>query len=144
MPNTKLNQKEIMGIIPHRPPFLFVDEIIELEPGQKAVGVYQVKKKDCEGHFPFPKKPLMPGVLIIEAMNQTGAVALLSSPEFTGKTPVFAGIDEARFKHTVGPGFTLWIEVKKIWQRSGYGRCEGKVSCNGQIIASGKITFGVI
>ena len=109
-----LNTKQIMEIIPHRQPFLLLDTIEELEPGVRAVGKKCVSYNEpyFAGHF--PKEPVMPGVLIIEAMAQAGAVAILSEPENKGKTAYFAGISQARFKQKVIPGDVLTIELEII------------------------------
>lgn len=139
-----MGQKEIMGIIPHRPPFLLVDKIIELVPGQSAKGTFFADPA-CDffaGHF--PGNPVMPGVLILEAINQVGAVALLSSPEFQGKIPVFLHVREAKFKGLVRPGDTLLIGAEKVWQRRAFGECRGSVTVNNEIVATATIGFGVI
>ena len=109
-----LNIKQIEEIIPHRHPFLLVDRIDELEPGKRAVGVKCVTFHEdfFKGHY--PQEPIMPGVLIIEALAQVGAVAILSAEEPTGKTPVFGGIKEAKFRDKVVPGDCLKLEVEMI------------------------------
>lgn len=139
-----LDRGGIMGIIPHRPPFLWVQEITELVPGESAKGTFFADPA-CDffaGHF--PGNPVMPGVLILEAINQVGAVALLSSPEFQGKIPVFLHVREAKFKGSVRPGDTLLIEVEKVWQRRTFGECRGSVTVNNKIVAVATIGFGVI
>ena len=109
-----LTTKQIMEIIPHRQPFLLIDTIEELEPGIKAVAVKNVSYNEpyFAGHF--PEEPVMPGVLIIEAMAQAGAVAILSRPEHKGKTAYFAGINGAKFKKKVLPGDVLTLELEII------------------------------
>ncbi len=109
-----LTNVDIQKIIPHRYPFLLVDKIIEIEGGKKAVGIKNVTINEpfFQGHF--PGNPIMPGVLIVEAMAQVGAVAVLSLEENKGKLAVFAGIDNARFKKQVKPGDTLRMEVELI------------------------------
>ena len=109
-----LNIKQIEEIIPHRHPFLLVDRIDELEPGKRAVGVKCVTFHEdfFKGHY--PQEPIMPGVLIIEALAQVGAVAILSAEEHKGKTPVFGGIKEAKFRDKVVPGDCLKLEVEMI------------------------------
>ena len=108
------NTQEIMEILPHRHPFLLIDTIEELEPGVRAVGRKNVTFNEpyFAGHF--PGNPVMPGVLIMEALAQTGAVAILSLPEHRGKTAYFAGIDKAKFKQMVRPGDTLELETSII------------------------------
>lgn len=136
-----LNREEIKDIIPHREPFLLVDEITELEPGVRAVGKYTLTGEESflKGHF--PGKPIMPGVLIVEAMAQTGGIVVLTLPEFKGKIPLFGGIKKARFKKPVLPGDTLDIEVTidRIIKNAGMGK--GKVTVNGELACTGEITF---
>ncbi len=117
-----LESKDIQKIIPHRYPFLLVDRIIEMEVGARAVGIKCVTFN--EPFFPghFPGQPIMPGVLIIEALAQVGAVALLSLEENKGKLALFAGIEEARFKKQVLPGDTLRLEVTIESMRKGIGK----------------------
>src|SRR4051812_47764399 len=107
-----LDAIEIQKIIPHRFPFLLVDRIIELEPGKRAVGIKNVtiNEQFFQGHF--PEYPVMPGVLIVEAMAQVGAVAILQLDEFKGRIAFFAGLDNVRFKRQVKPGDTLRLEVE--------------------------------
>ena len=109
-----LSTVEIMDILPHRQPFLLIDTVEELEPGVRAVATKNVTFNEpyFAGHF--PGNPVMPGVLIVEALAQTGAVAILSQPEWKGKTAYFAGIDKARFKQKVVPGDVLTLETEII------------------------------
>jgi 3-hydroxyacyl-[acyl-carrier-protein] dehydratase len=104
---TPLGRAEIEQILPHREPFLLIDEVVELEPGRRVVARREVRAEDpwFAGHF--PGRPVMPGVLIVEAMAQTGAVAVLVEEENRGKIAFFAGIDDCRFKRVVEPGDTL-------------------------------------
>lgn len=109
-----LNTKQIMEILPHRAPFLLVDRIDELEPGKRAVGVKAVTYNEpfFQGHF--PREPVMPGVLICEALAQVGAVALLSEEQYKGKIALFGGINKARFRQKVVPGDVLRLETELI------------------------------
>lgn len=135
--------KEIMDIIPHRYPFLLIDTIEELEPGVRALGKKCVSMNEpCfQGHF--PGNPVMPGVLIVEALAQVGAVAILSQPEFQGKTAYFAGIDRARFRRKVIPGdmLTLETEIIKVKGPVGVGRAIATV--DGEKAAEAELTFAI-
>ena len=138
-----LNTKQIMEIIPHRQPFLLLDTIEELEPGVRAVGKKCVSYNEpyFAGHF--PKEPVMPGVLIIEAMAQAGAVAILSEPENKGKTAYFAGISQARFKQKVIPGDVLTLELEIIMQKGPVGVGRGTAKVDGKLAASAELTFAI-
>lgn len=138
-----LSREDIMGIIPHRDPFLLVDRILEIEAGVSAVG-----EKDVTGDeyfFPghFPDYPVMPGVLIIEALAQTGAVAVLSMPEFQGKIAFFGGVDNVRFRRQVRPGDVLRLEVTLDKIRRGVGKGKGKATVNGELACEGGLLFAV-
>jgi 3-hydroxyacyl-[acyl-carrier-protein] dehydratase len=132
---------EIMRILPHRYPFLLVDRIIELEPGKRVVAVKNVTANEPQFTGHFPDRPIMPGVLLMEALAQAGAVAVLSLPEYAGKLALFAGIDECRFRRTVLPGdqLLLKIEVEKL--RGMFGRARGVASVDGEVAAEGLISF---
>lgn len=138
-----LTTKEIMNILPHRHPFLLVDTIEELEPGVRAVGRKCVSFDEpyFAGHF--PGNPVMPGVLIVEAMAQVGAVAMLCQEEFKGKTAYFAGINSAKFKQKVLPGDVLDIETQivKVKGPIGVGKAVAKV--NGKTAAMAELTFAI-
>lgn len=138
-----LNTKQIMEIIPHRQPFLLVDTIEELEPGIRAVGKKCVSYNEpfFSGHF--PKEPVMPGVLIIEAMAQAGAVAILSKPENKGRTAYFAGISQAKFKQKVIPGDVLTLELEIIKEKGPIGVGKGTAKVNGKLAASAELTFAI-
>ena len=138
-----LSTVEIMDILPHRQPFLLIDTVEELEPGVRAVATKNVTFNEpyFAGHF--PGNPVMPGVLIVEALAQTGAVAILSQPEWKGKTAYFAGIDKARFKQQVVPGdvLTLETEIIKIKGPIGIGKAVARV--NGKLACSAELTFAI-
>lgn len=138
-----LSTQEIMEILPHRHPFLLVDTIEELEPGIRAVGRKNVTFAEpyFAGHF--PGNPVMPGVLIMEALAQTGAVAILSLPENRGKTAYFAGIDKARFKQMVRPGDVLMLEMKIIKCKGPIGVGEAIATVEGKLAARAEMTFAL-
>jgi 3-hydroxyacyl-[acyl-carrier-protein] dehydratase len=138
-----LTTQEIMAIIPHRYPFLLLDRILELEPGKRALGekLVTIGEPFFQGHF--PNYPIMPGVLIIEALAQTASVAALSLPEFAGKIGLFAGIDNARFKRAVRPGDTLRLEVTLDKMRRGIGRGSGVATVDGQVACHANMLFAV-
>lgn len=135
--------QEIMDIIPHRYPFLLIDTIEELEPGVRALGrkCVSVNEPFFQGHF--PGNPVMPGVLIIEALAQVGAVAMLSQPDFKGRTAYFAGIDKARFRQKVVPGDVLLLETEiiKVKGPVGVGRAVAKVG--DKVAAQAELTFSI-
>ena len=139
-----LDVRAIRRIIPHRYPILLVDRIIELEPGKRAVGLKNVTTNEWffEGHF--PDNPIMPGVLIIEALAQTAAVAALSADEFKGKLGLFAGIDGVRFRRQVVPGDQLRLEVEMDRLRRGIGRASAKATVEGETAAEGRLTFALV
>ncbi len=139
-----LTINEIMDIIPHRYPFLLLDRILELEPGVSAIGekLVTINEPFFQGHF--PGHPIMPGVLIIEALAQTGCVAALSLPEYKEKLAFFAGIDGVRFRKPVMPGDTLRLEVHFDKIRRGIGKGSGKATVNGQLVCDGTIMFALV
>lgn len=139
-----LDAKEIQNIIPHRYPFLLVDKIIEIEEGKRAVGIKNVTINEpfFQGHF--PGNPIMPGVLIVEAMAQVGAVAILSMEEYKGKLAVFTGIDKVRFKKQVVPGDTLRMEVEMIAMKRGIGKANASAYVGDQLAVSGELMFAII
>jgi 3-hydroxyacyl-[acyl-carrier-protein] dehydratase len=136
-----MDVKEIMEIIPHRYPFLFVDRILELVPGESAVGLKNVSIDESffQGHF--PAEPVMPGVLILEAMAQVGAVAVLSLPEMKGKIAYFAGVKEAKFRKKVVPGDTLRMEVHMTSLRSRFGVSEAKAFVGDDLVCEATLSF---
>ena len=133
----------IESIIPHRPPFLLVDEIVELEPGKRVVGTLTVPADGWwfPGHF--PGRPVMPGVLTIEAIAQCGAVAVLADEANHGKIPFFAGIDDCRFKRVVAPGDVLRLECEFVRVRGPIAKGEGRASVDGETAAEATLTVFV-
>ena len=140
---TVLGREEIEAILPHRPPFLLIDEVVELEPGERVVARKTVRPDEwyLSGHF--PGRPVMPGVLIVEALAQTGAVAVLSQEENRGKLALFAGIDDCRFKRIVEPGDLLELrcELERVRGPIGRGKAEARV--DGQLACRAMLTFAV-
>lgn len=132
--------KEIMEIIPHRYPFLLIDKVESIEEG-KIIAKKNVTMNEnfFQGHF--PTEPVMPGVLIIEALAQAGAVCLLSKDEFKGKIAYFGGIDKAKFRRKVVPGDTLTLEVELIKMRSKVGMAKGIAYVDGKKAAEAELTF---
>ncbi len=138
-----LTAEQIMEIIPHRPPFLLVDRILEIEEGGRAVGIKQVTMNEPVFGGHFPGHPIMPGVLIIEALAQVGAVALLSQPQHRGKIAYFARIDGARFRKPVTPGDSLRLEVTLDKMRGPVGKGKGVANVDGVVVAEGEFTFAL-
>jgi len=138
-----LDIEQIKEIIPHRYPFLLVDKILELEPGKKAVGIKNVTANEefFQGHF--PNYAVMPGVLIVEALAQVGAVSVLSLEENKGKIAFFAGIDNFRFKEQVRPGDTLTLEVEMTTLRRGIGKGHAIAKVGDKIAAEGDMMFAI-
>ena len=140
---TTLGRAEIEAILPHRDPFLLIDEVVELEPGRRVVARKRVAEDEwyLRGHF--PGRPVMPGVLIVEALAQTGAVAVLSLEENRGRIALFAGIDDVRFKRIVEPGDELELECELEQMRGPVGKGKARATVDGQLAARGTLTFAV-
>ena len=139
-----LNKEEIKSIIPQREPFLMIDEVEEYVPGESATAYKNVSADEYyfKGHF--PGNPIMPGVLIVEALAQTGAVAILSMEENKGKNALFGGIDKIRFKKQVVPGNRLKLEVKIIKKKGPIGIGEAIATVDGKVAAKGELTFAIV
>ena len=135
---------EIKKIIPHRYPFLLLDKIVELEDGKRCVGIKQVSGNEpfFQGHF--PDYAVMPGVLIVEALAQTGEVAMLRLEENQGKLAMFAGIDKCRFKRQVVPGDTLRLEVEINRIKGPIGKGTAKATVDGEVACSCEISFALV
>lgn len=139
----EIGSKEIQEIIPHRWPFLLVDKIVDHQPGVGAVGIKNVSSGEIvfQGHF--PGYPIFPGVLIIEALAQVGAVAVLSLDENKGKIVLFAGVDGFRFRSPVFPGDTIRLEVQLTKRRGSIGKGSAKATVEGKVVAEGELTFAI-
>jgi 3-hydroxyacyl-[acyl-carrier-protein] dehydratase len=139
-----LDSLAIRQIIPHRYPFLLVDRVVELTPGERAVGLKNVTANEpfFQGHF--PEFPVMPGVLIVEAIAQVGAVAMMSQPELEGKLALFAGINNVRFKRQVKPGDVLRIEVTVGQVRRNIGTGNGIATVDGEVACRGEFMFALV
>lgn len=131
-------------VLPHRPPFLLVDELVSVEPGRAAAGRWHLRGDEdfFAGHF--PGRPTLPGVLMVESLAQVGAVAVLTDERFAGRLPLFGGIDRARFRRQVGPGDTLELEVElhRLTARGGSGR--GRAAVGGQTACQADLLFVVV
>ena len=132
---------EIESILPHRDPFLLIDEVTELDPGRHVVARKRVTEEDCAGHF--PGNPIMPGVKMVEALAQTGAVAVLSEEKNRGRIALFAGIDGVRFKRIVRPGDQLMLECDLEATRGPVGKGKVRATVDGKLAVRGTLTFAV-
>lgn len=143
MAQTTLGREQIEAILPHRDPFLLIDEVVELEPGARVVARKHVRGDEWwfAGHF--PGRPVMPGVLIVEAMAQAGAVAVLSQEENRGRIAFFGGIDGVRFKRIVEPGDELELECRLEAVRGPIGKGKATAKVDGKLAARGTLTFAV-
>lgn len=135
---------EIMRVLPHRFPMLLVDRVLEVEPGKKAVGIKNVTVDEWffAGHY--PERPIMPGVLIVEAMAQVAGFAMLDMAEHKGKLPYFTGIDKVKFRRPVVPGDQLRIEATVAKVRGSMGRTEVKAFVDGQVASEGLLSFVLV
>lgn len=141
---TELDAAQIQALIPHRPPFLLVDRVLEIEPGQRIVGLKHVSLEQdpfLAGHF--PDYPVMPGVLIVEALAQVGAVLVMHDPANAGKLPFFARIDNCRFRQQVRPGDTLRLEVEVTSFRDPVGKAHGRALVGDALACEADLTFAL-
>ncbi|MBD2343903.1 3-hydroxyacyl-ACP dehydratase FabZ [Anabaena subtropica] len=142
---TTFTSEEIQKLLPHRYPFLLVDKIIDYTPGKQAVGIKNVTIN--EPHFTghFPDRPLMPGVLIVEAMAQVGGIVMTQLPDLEGGLFVFAGIDKVRFRRQVVPGDQLVMTVELLWiKQRRFGKMQARAEVDGQLAAEGELMFSLI
>lgn len=138
-----LDVKQIMDILPHRFPFLMVDRVLELEPGERAVGIKNVTINEpfFEGHW--PNNPVMPGVLVLEAMAQMGGIMLLTVDPDAAQLALFGGVTKARFRHQVHPGDQLRLEVEMVRRKGAVGRMKAQASVDGRVVADAELTFAL-
>ena len=142
-PTAPFGRDVVETILPHREPFLLIDEVTELEPGRRVVARREVRADDWWFRGHFPGRPVMPGVLIVEAMAQTGAVAVLAEEENRGRIAFFAGIDDCRFKRVVEPGDTLTLACEIETVRGPIGRGKATAHVGDQLAARGTLTLAV-
>ncbi|MBD2360115.1 3-hydroxyacyl-ACP dehydratase FabZ [Anabaena minutissima FACHB-250] len=142
---TTLTSEEIQNLLPHRYPFLLVDKIIDYVPGKLAVGIKNVTINEPQFQGHFPGRPLMPGVLIVEAMAQVGGIVLTQLPEVEGGLFVFAGIDKVRFRRQVVPGDQLVMTVELLWiKQRRFGKMQARAEVDGQLAAEGELMFSLV
>lgn len=136
-----MTSEELVGLLPHRPPFRFVDAVEECVPGRRVVASYRVTGEEdfLAGHF--PGRPLFPGVIQLEALAQAGAIAVLAEPRFTGKLPLFGGLEKVRFRRQVVPGdeLRLVVDLEKLGSRGGWS--EGRASVGDTVACAARLLF---
>lgn len=138
-----LNSNQIQAIIPHRYPFLLIDKVTDLVPGERCKAIKNVSANEMQFMGHFPSEHVMPGVLMVEAMAQAGAVIILSLPENKGKIAYFAGIDKCKFKRKVIPGDTLEIDVNIVNRKGPIGIGEGTIKVDGQLAVTAQLKFAI-
>lgn len=136
-----LEANDIMRLLPHRYPFLLVDRVVELEPGKRIVAIKAVTANEPQFTGHFPDRPIMPGVLMVEALAQAAGIAVITLPEYRGKLGLFAGIDECRFKRMVLPGDTLRLEATVEKLRGMFGRCRAVGTVDGEVAVEATISI---
>lgn len=142
---TNLSSEEIQELLPHRYPFLLVDRIIDYVPSKRAVGIKNVTINEPQFQGHFPGRPLMPGVLIVEAMAQVGGVVLKQLPEVESELFVFAGIDKVRFRRQVVPGDQLVMTVELLWiKQRRFAKMQARAEVDGQLAAEGELMFSMV
>ena len=142
--DVKLDLEQVKAMLPHRPPFLLIDEVMELEPGRRCVARRTLRGDDMwfAGHF--PGNPVMPGVLIVEALAQTATIAAASGGAAEGKIGLFAGIDKVRFKRVVKPGDTLVLQAEMLAVHGPVGKCKVLATVDGQMACRGELMFAIV
>ncbi len=140
----KLNREQIKKIIPHREPFLLLDEVFDLEPGKKGRGKFLVEPGQIwlQGHFPH--YPLLPGVLLIESLAQLGAVVVLAENGGSDRLPLFAGMEEVKFRRQVRPGDLVHLEIEIIQARSNFGLGQARALVEGELAGEGRLKFALL
>jgi 3-hydroxyacyl-[acyl-carrier-protein] dehydratase len=136
-----LEAADVMRILPHRYPFLMVDRVVELEPGVRAVAIKAVTANEPQFTGHFPDRPIMPGVLMVEALAQTAGIAVVTLPDYRGKLGLFAGIDDCRFKRMVVPGDTLRLEANVEKLRGMFGRVKVVASVDGEVAVEATVSI---
>jgi 3-hydroxyacyl-[acyl-carrier-protein] dehydratase len=138
-----LDIRELLEVLPHRYPFLLVDRILELEKGKRAVGLKNVTANEPQFTGHFPGRPIMPGVLIIEACAQVGAVLMMQLPENRGKLGVLAGVDGCRFRRMVVPGDQLRMEMEVLRMKGAFSKVKATVTVEGSLVAEAELLFSI-
>lgn len=140
----KIDIQELLKILPHRYPFLLVDRVLEIEPGKRVVAIKNVTFNEPQFTGHFPERPLMPGVLMVEALAQVGGLILLTLEEHRGKLAVFAGIDSVRFRKMVFPGDQLVMTCELLKVRGTIGRVKGEACVDGKVVLDGEMLFSLV